>query len=172
MNNTCSYKRKEGTSLHIVRNHWRLNLLLCYTCIANKGLQGVMKSWWRVSLLINRAQERCYAAKSREAKLQSCNLTSRFNLGVTQVPADCDCSPHILFTSKSLMVPLLLLIMLEMFPASVIQFVDTVKIFLCSQHAFVIKKTPLAYWSTVPVNEDNFIHAHTCPKSVLGGSLQ
>lgn len=109
LNNTCSHKRKEGTSLHIVPNHWRLNLLLCYTCIANKGLQGAVKSWWRVSLLINGAQERCYAAKCREAKLQSCNLTSRLNPVVTQVAADCDCSPQ-----KTLMVSPLLLIM---FPA-------------------------------------------------------
>lgn len=30
-------------------------------------------------------------------------------------------------------------------------------------------ETPLAYWSAVPINEDNFPHAHTCPKSVHSG---
>lgn len=30
-------------------------------------------------------------------------------------------------------------------------------------------ETPLAYWSGVPINEDNFPHAHTCPKSAHCG---
>lgn len=30
-------------------------------------------------------------------------------------------------------------------------------------------ETPLAYWSSVPINEDNFPHAHTCPKSARCG---
>lgn len=76
-------------------------------------------------------------------------------------------------------VSLLVQIMLEMFPA-LIWTTSKIQLFSLSiptksfrsQHAFVIKKTPLAYWSTVPINEDNFIHAHTCPRSVLGGSLQ
>lgn len=38
LNNTCLYKRKEGTSLQIVQNHWRLNLLLSFSCIENKSL--------------------------------------------------------------------------------------------------------------------------------------
>ena len=101
-------------------------------------------------------------------------MTSRFNLCVTQVAADCDHSPQ-----KSQMASLLLLIILEMFPAlswtasemQLLSLLMATKSF-CSRHAFVIKKTALAYWSTVPINEDNFIHAHTCPKSVLGGSPQ
>lgn len=102
LNHSCSYKRKEGTSLHIVQNHWRLNLLLCYSCIVNKGLQGAMKSWWKVSLLINRSSEEvlhCKELRSKTAEFCS-NVTSRFNLCVTQVAADC-CSPHILVTTKS-----------------------------------------------------------------------
>lgn len=119
LSNTCSYKRKEGTSLHVVQNHWRLNLLLCYTCIANKGLQGAMKSWWKVSLLISGSSGEvlhCKEPRSKTAELQFDEQVQSLCSQVTQVAADCDCSPHILFTTKALMVSLLLLIMLEMFP--------------------------------------------------------
>lgn len=107
-----------------------------------------MKSWWKVSLLINGSSEKCcYPAKSQEVKTAELQFDKKLQSQCYSSSYWLECPPPnwcLIFT-----LVLLLMLLTLGWAYSVSQFGYAIK----AQHAFVIKKTPLAYRSTVSVKK-------------------